>query len=47
MFLGFDFHIKYNAGKENLDANGPSRSFMLAWYEPKSKFIEKLTKEVN
>jgi hypothetical protein len=41
-FIGFDFHVEYKPGKENIPADALSRMFLMAWTEPKHQFLEEL-----
>ncbi|MCH81226.1 retrotransposon protein [Trifolium medium] len=41
-FIGFDFHIEYKPGKDNIPADALSRMYLLAWSEPKTKFLQEL-----
>jgi hypothetical protein len=41
-FLGYDFTIQYNPGKENILADALLRSFMLAWSVPQHTWLQQI-----
>ena len=39
-FLGYHFHIEYEAGKDNVAADSLSCSFYIAWSQPHSQLLD-------
>jgi hypothetical protein len=45
--LGYDFIVEYKLGKENIPDDALSRSFLMAWSQPKFEMLSSLKKDVT